>query len=49
MELWKELFSSDVGIMSAIVIAFIIGMAGYIGWFVRKHVKEEESAIRHRG
>ncbi|MBB5019762.1 hypothetical protein HNQ59_003070 [Chitinivorax tropicus] len=46
MELWKELFSSEFGIMSAIVIAVVIGMGGYIGWFVRKHVKEEEAAVR---
>ncbi|MEW9899987.1 DUF3149 domain-containing protein [Chitinivorax sp. PXF-14] len=42
MELWKELLSSDVGIMSAIVIATIIGMAGYYAWYFHKMVVDAE-------
>ncbi len=37
MDMIKELFSSEFGIMSAIVILFIIGMAIYFIWlFIRK-------------
>lgn len=38
-----DLFTTDIGILSLITIGFIIGMASYIGWFVRKHVLAEEA------
>ena len=37
MELWSELFSDWVGILSFLVIAFIIGMAAFfLVWFMAK-------------
>jgi hypothetical protein len=37
MELWSELFSDWVGILSFLVIAFIIGMAAFfLAMFVGK-------------
>ncbi len=42
MELWSELFSDSVGIMSALVIAFLIGMAGWFAWYFITHMMNEE-------
>ncbi|NVK21311.1 MAG: DUF3149 domain-containing protein [Kangiellaceae bacterium] len=37
MEIIKELFSNPFGIMSAIVIFVMLGMAGYFVWlFIKK-------------
>jgi hypothetical protein len=41
MQAWIDFFTTDYGLMSLAVIAFIIGMGAYIGWFVNKHVKED--------
>ncbi|MGQ5524646.1 DUF3149 domain-containing protein [Chitinimonas sp. PSY-7] len=38
-----ELLTTDIGILSLFTITFIIGMASYIGWYVRKHVLAEEA------
>ena len=44
MELWSELMSDWVGILSFLVIAFIIGMFGFfIVWFIGKSGKPPES------
>ena len=41
MQLFKDLFSSDVGLMSAAVIAITLGMgAFYVSYFLR-HVRED--------
>ncbi|MBA4341278.1 MAG: DUF3149 domain-containing protein [Methylibium sp.] len=41
MQLFKDLFSSDVGLMSAAVIAVMLGMgAFYVSYFLR-HVRED--------
>lgn len=40
----KELFSTDIGLLSVFTIAFIIGMAVFIGRFVKQHVQEDERA-----
>ena len=37
MDLLKDLFSSDVGILSAIVIAFILCMAVYFIWLFTRN------------
>lgn len=41
MELWSELFSDSVGILSAAVIAFILVMAAYFAWFFITHMMRE--------
>ncbi|MGQ7847477.1 DUF3149 domain-containing protein [Granulosicoccus sp. 3-233] len=41
MELWSELFSDSVGILSAAVIAFILAMAVYFTWFFISHMMRE--------
>ena len=43
MELWAELFSDWVGILSFFVIAFIIGMAIFMYRFVSKHSHDDQS------
>lgn len=44
--LMHDLFFTDVGILSMITIAVIIGMAAYIGFYVARHVKEDEAKAR---
>ncbi|NND92102.1 MAG: DUF3149 domain-containing protein [Granulosicoccus sp.] len=49
MELWAELFSDSVGIMSALVIGFLILMALWFAWYFITHMmrdgeKNDESA-----
>lgn len=39
--LLKELFTTDVGIMSAVVIAITLGMAAYYTWYFRSHIKHD--------
>ena len=49
MQALKDLFTTDYGIMSVIVIAFILGMAA---WFVRyfvRHMEEDEARVRAQG
>lgn len=38
----KDLFTTDIGILSLATIGFIVVMASYIGWFVHKKVSEAE-------
>lgn len=48
MKLMHDLFSSDVGLMSAGVIGFIIVMAAYLFVFVRRKMREDAAALpRH--
>jgi hypothetical protein len=44
MELFRQLFSDWVGILSIATIVFILGMAVFIGFYVMRHVHEEEHA-----
>ncbi|WP_290871429.1 DUF3149 domain-containing protein [Aquabacterium sp.] len=41
MQAWIDFFTTDYGLMSAFVIAFVIVMGSYIGWYVAKHVRED--------
>ncbi len=41
---FKELFSTDIGLLSVFTIAFIIGMAIFIGRYIKQHVDEDERA-----
>ncbi len=38
---WKELFSTDIGLLSVFTIGFIIVMAFYLVNFVKKHAEED--------
>ena len=42
MELWSELFSDSVGIMSALVIAFMILVAVWFTWYFITHMMNDE-------
>jgi hypothetical protein len=42
----NELLTTDAGLMSLALITFIIGMGGFIGWYVRKHVREDTAQHR---
>ena len=48
MTLLKELFSSDVGLMSIGGIAFMLGMAAFYLRYFLKHMHEDEAAQAHR-
>ena len=41
MQAWIEFFTTDYGLMSLVVIVSMLGIGGYIGWYVNKHVKED--------
>ena len=38
MDLWAQLFSDSVGIMSALVIGFMILMGGWFVWYFITHM-----------
>ena len=40
MKLLSDLFFTDYGLMSFGVIAFMLGMAVWFGFFFRRHMKE---------
>lgn len=46
MHALKDLFTSDVGLMSVAGIAFMLFMLGYLVRYVMKHVHDEEAAQR---
>lgn len=39
---WKELFSSDIGLLSLFTIVFVIAMGGYLYRFAKAHIAEDE-------
>lgn len=39
---WKELFGSDIGLLSLFTIGFVIVMAGYLYRFAKNHIAEDE-------
>ncbi len=47
MKLVQDLLTSDVGLMSAGVIGFIIVMAIYLTFFVRRKMREDAAAHPH--
>lgn len=49
MQALKEFFTTDVGLLSFAVLAFIGVMAGYFISFFRRHIREEEEAMRRTG
>ncbi len=44
MRLLNDLFSTDYGLMSAGVLAFILVMAAWFGAFFRRKMAEDEAA-----
>lgn len=46
--LMKELFTSDVGLMSFVVIAFTLGMGVYYTRYFLKHVRDDSARNRDR-
>lgn len=46
--LLKELFTSDVGLMSLVVIAFTLGMGAYYARYFLKHVRDDRAAAERR-
>jgi hypothetical protein len=44
MHALKDLFTSDVGLMSVIGIAFMLGMAVFFVRFFLRHMHEDEKA-----
>jgi uncharacterized protein DUF3149 len=41
---WKELFSTDIGLLSLFTIGFVVVMGTYLGRFVKRHVAQDEHA-----
>lgn len=39
---WKELFSTDIGLLSLFTIAFVIVIAGFLYRFAKRHIAEDE-------
>lgn len=44
MHAFKDLFSSDAGLMSAAVLAFMFGMGVFFVRYVLKHVRDDSEA-----
>jgi Protein of unknown function (DUF3149) len=41
MQLMIDLLSTDYGLMSAVVIAITLVMAGYYAWYFNQHMKQD--------
>lgn len=39
---WKELFSTDIGLLSLFTIGFVLVMGAYIYRFAKTHMAEDE-------
>jgi predicted negative regulator of RcsB-dependent stress response len=50
MQAWKDFFTTDYGLMSALVILIVLGMAGFFINYFTKHIREdtEREAARQR-
>ncbi|MCB6184839.1 DUF3149 domain-containing protein [Leeia sp. TBRC 13508] len=48
-ELFKELFTTDIGLLSLFTIGFVLIMGIYIFNFVRRHVAEDTAAHQNDG
>ncbi len=38
---WKELFSTDIGLLSVFTIGFVVVMAFYLVSYIKKHAEED--------
>lgn len=43
--LLKELFTTDVGIMSGVVIVITMAMGAYYSWYFRSHMKNDKPPV----
>jgi hypothetical protein len=48
MQLMKELFLSDVGLLSLAVIVFMLGMGGFYLRYFLQHMHQDEARRRER-
>lgn len=39
---WKELFGTDIGLLSLFTIGFVLVIGGYIYRFAKTHIAEDE-------
>ncbi len=39
---WKELFSTDIGLLSLFTIGFVVVMGVYLYRFTKTHIAEDE-------
>ena len=46
MQALKELFTTDVGLMSAAGLTFMLGMGVFFIRYIIKHVREDEARAR---
>lgn len=46
MQLWKDFLTSDVGLMSAVVLGVILVMGGYYVRFFISHMQADEKQAR---
>lgn len=44
MAVFKDLFASDVGLMSALVLAITLGMGAFYVRYFLKHIREDSKA-----
>jgi len=38
---WKELFSTDIGLLSVFTIGFVVVIAAYFGFYFNKKMNED--------
>ena len=48
MRLLSDLFTTDVGLMSAAGIAFMLGMAAFFVSYFRRHIREDAQRAANR-
>jgi hypothetical protein len=48
MQVFKELLSSDVGLMSLAVIVITLGMGGFFIRYFLRHMREDEAREKQR-
>ena len=48
MQALKDLFTSDVGLLSLGVMVFMLGMGGYYLRFFLRHMHEDEARVAKR-
>jgi Protein of unknown function (DUF3149) len=46
MQLFKELFTSDVGLMSLAVLVVMLGMGGFYLRYFLKHMHDDEARLQ---
>ncbi|MCB1889056.1 MAG: DUF3149 domain-containing protein [Rhodocyclaceae bacterium] len=43
----KELFSTDIGLLSLFTIGFVVVMGVYLSRFVKRHMEHDENLHQH--